>query len=277
MNPTLDPAVVKNAYDQDEAVASAEYGAQFRRDIETFVSRDVVDACVVLDRKELPYVSGHAYSAFCDPSGGSQDSMTLAIGHREDGRVVLDVVRERRPPFSPEDVVQEFAAVLEAYQVRSVRGDKYGGEWPRERFRAHGIDYRVAEKSKSEYYQAFLPVVNSKRVDLPDHPRLVAQLCGLERRTGRSGKDSIDHAPGGHDDLANSAAGVAVELTGSGAEPGMLAFMKREWERAARETMPPGSSKRCLVHGSWVSGESTCTLPRKRLICDGCPARDRAP
>jgi hypothetical protein len=32
----------------------------------------------------------------------------------------------------------------------------------------------------------------------------------LERRTSRGGKDSIDHPPGGHDDLANAAAGALV-------------------------------------------------------------------
>jgi hypothetical protein len=45
---------------------------------------------------------------------------------------------------------------------------------------------------------------------LLDHPRLVTQLCGLERRTARGGRDSIDHAPGGHDDLANAVAGAAA-------------------------------------------------------------------
>src|SRR5262249_40496565 len=38
-------------------------------------------------------------------------------------------------------------------------------------------------------------------------PRLVAELCGLERRTAWGGRDSIDHGPGGHDDLANAVAG----------------------------------------------------------------------
>jgi len=37
----------------------------------------------------------------------------------------------------------------------------------------------------------------------------VNQLTGLERRTARSGKDSIDHGPSGHDDLANAVAGAA--------------------------------------------------------------------
>src|SRR5215813_7819439 len=41
-------------------------------------------------------------------------------------------------------------------------------------------------------------------------PRLVAELCGLERRTAWGGRDSIDHGPGGHDDLANAVAGVLV-------------------------------------------------------------------
>ena len=52
------------------------------------------------------------------------------------------VERERRPPFSPDGVVQEFAELLKSYKVRRVVGDRYAGEWPRERFRVHGIEYR---------------------------------------------------------------------------------------------------------------------------------------
>jgi hypothetical protein len=39
---------------------------------------------------------------------------------------------------------------------------------------------------------------------------LIAQLIGLERRTARSGRDSIDHGPGAHDDVANAVAGALV-------------------------------------------------------------------
>jgi hypothetical protein len=44
--------------------------------------------------------------------------------------------------------------------------------------------------------------------------RLISQLCGLERRTSRGGRDSIDHAPAAHDDVANAVAG-ALLLVGS--------------------------------------------------------------
>ena len=91
-----------------------------------------------------------------------------------------------------------------------VHGDRYAGEWPREQFRKHGINYIPSDKSKSDLYVDSLPLINSRAADLLDNERLVAQLTGLERRTSRGGKDSIDHTPGGHDDLANAAAGALV-------------------------------------------------------------------
>jgi hypothetical protein len=58
-------------------------------------------------------------------------------------------------------------------------------------------------------YVDLLPLVNSKRIELLDDQRLVTQLCGLERRTARGGRDSVDHAPGAHDDRVNAVAGLA--------------------------------------------------------------------
>ena len=204
--------VITKAYTEDEARASAEYGAEFRRDIESFVSREAVDAVVIPNLRELLPVSGVHYVAFVDPSGGSgQDSMTLAIAHQHGAHVVLDCVREVRPPFNPSEVVAEFAETLRAYRVATVTGDRYAGEWPREQFRGYGIRYEPAEKTKSELYGEMLPVLNSKQVELLDNPRLINQMCSLERRTGRSGRDYIDHMPGGHDDVINAAAGALVE------------------------------------------------------------------
>jgi hypothetical protein len=57
--------------------------------------------------------------------------------------------------------------------------------------------------------------VNSRQVELLDDTRSIAQLCSLERRTARGGRDSIDHAPGAHDDIANAIAGLVVHLGGT--------------------------------------------------------------
>jgi hypothetical protein len=210
-NPTLPQGVVDRALERDHAAGSAEYLALFRADIESFVAREAVEAVVDVGVRERAPVAAVWYSAFTDPSGGSADSMTLAIAHREkDDTAVLDCVREVRPPFSPEDVVEEFSALLKSYRVTTVTGDRYAGEWPRERFRAHRISYEVGAKVKSDIYRDVLPAINSGRVRLLDHPRLVGQLCSLERRTSRGGRDSIDHPPGAHDDVANSVAGALI-------------------------------------------------------------------
>jgi hypothetical protein len=153
------------------------------------------------------------YAAFCDPSGGVSDAMTLAIAHLNAGAVcVLDVVLEIRPPFDPETAVAECAALLRRFGISRVTGDKYAGEWPVARFREHGFAFEQSARPKSDIYHDLLPLLNATRVELLDNPRLAAQLVGLERRTARSGRDSIDHAPGGHDDLANAVAGVLIGL-----------------------------------------------------------------
>jgi hypothetical protein len=58
----------------------------------------------------------------------------------------------------------------------------------------------------------FLSLANSGRAELLDIGRLLSQFSGLQRRAGRSGKDSVDLARDQHDDLANAAAGVLVSL-----------------------------------------------------------------
>jgi hypothetical protein len=208
MNPSVPEAFIAAAYEEDPASAAAEYGGEFRTDIESFVSRDVVENCIIPNRYELPPVVGPVYYAFVDPSGGSSDSMTLAIAHRDGERTVIDAIREARPPFSPESVVAEFCTLLKSYRISTVTGDRYGGEWPRERFQAHGITYQTASAPKSDLYRDSLSFLNSARVELLDSPKLKSQLLGLERRTARSGRDSIDHGPGAHDDIANCVAGA---------------------------------------------------------------------
>jgi hypothetical protein len=208
MNPSVPQGIIDKAYEDDPASAAAEYGAQFRSDVESYISRDAITACVSVDVRERPPLRNIAYRAFIDPSGGRSDSMTLAIAHRDGNMSVIDAIREINPPFSPESAVGEFARLLKSYRVYRIQGDRYGGEWPVEQFRKHNITYEAAPKPKSDLYRDLLPLVNSQLIDLLDHPKLVNQLATLERRTARGGRDSIDHAPGAHDDIANAVGGV---------------------------------------------------------------------
>jgi len=218
MNPTVprDGEIIREAYESDPQSAAAEYGAEFRSDIESLLTLEAVQACVDIGTYERPPVQGQ-YVAFVDPSGGSSDSMTLAIGHKQPGKgqlAVLDVLREAKPPFDPEAVVAEFAGVLKSYGIRFVYGDRFGGEWVKSAFRKAGMGYLSDPvPPKSQLYLDLVPLVNARQCLLLDHSRLERQLVDLERRTGRgTGRDVIDHPPGGHDDVANAVAGVFAAI-----------------------------------------------------------------
>jgi hypothetical protein len=207
--------------ERDQAAASAEYLATFRTDIEGFITREAVEACLDAGIRERPHERKNAYVAFLDPSGGSSDSFTLAIAHTEGKTQILDLIRERKAPFSPEAVVAEYAELMKKYRISSAVSDRYAGEWPAEQFRKLGVTIEAAKKSKSELYQDFLPLVNSRAIGLLDQPKMVNEFCMLERRTARGGKDSIDHPRGLHDDIANAVAGV---LTTAFVTPGVKGF-----------------------------------------------------
>ena len=129
MNSNLvDDPLIAEMVAEDYERAQAEFFAEFRTDITEFISREAVEAVMAHGIRELPPSSGLTYRAFTDPSGGSADSFTLAIGHIEpDGRAILDAMRERKPPFSPDAVVEEYAALLKSYGINRVQGDAYAG------------------------------------------------------------------------------------------------------------------------------------------------------
>ena len=258
MNPTIPQRLIDEAMERDPASARAEYLAEFRSDLEMLLTREAVRACVVPGARELPPLSRHRYFAFVDPSRWLVGSMTLAIAHKEkahpkfgsqqgsnriredndDWAVVLDAIREVRPPFSPESVVAEFAALARSYGCRTITGDRYGGEWPREQFKHHGMTYQVAEQTRSDLYLTLVPSINTGRIRLLDHARLENQLISLERRTSRVGRDQVDHPPGGHDDVANAVAGALVSAAAAASRTVTILSIDMEGRVRVRDDAP---------------------------------------
>lgn len=226
MNPTVSESVIGEAYARDPASADAEYGARFRTDVAAFLNSDWLDVAVSEGRHEFPAVPYTQYEAFCDPSGGGSDAFTLGIGHRDPqtNLIMLDVLRARRPPLSPDTVAGEYAAIVKQYGLTQVTGDHYSGQWVVDAFAKHGVTYRHSEKTKSEIYLEAEPMFAQGMVRLLDDRALLTELRQLERRTTRGGKDMVDHPPRGHDDLANAACG-ALYLVGKNAAAGDPVFV----------------------------------------------------
>jgi len=220
MNPMYSKTVIDKALKADPQAAAAEYKSEFRADLETFVSTECLEAVIIPGRYELPKLANVSYFAFCDPSGGRGDSMTLSVCHKENDKIIQDAIRAKRPPFNPSEVVREFSEVLKSYGIKSVMGDRYSGEWCTSAFSREGITYRNSELSKSEIYSEFLPLVMQQTVELLDNQNQFSEFRALERKVRSGGKDIIDHPPGLHDDIANAAAGAAVMIQKAGRHVG---------------------------------------------------------
>ena len=257
MNPTLSQRTIDRDFAKDPQAAAAEYGFGFRSDLANFLTPEAIAACVFAGRYELPPRPGFSYYCFCDPSGGSSDSMTLGIAHHEHDVAMLDLLREVVPPFVPETVVKDFVTEAKRYHCYTVVGDRYAAEWVSQTFSKFGITYQTSEKVKSDIYLSLLPAVNSKQIELLDHKKLLSQLAGLERRTRSGGKDSVDHRAGMHDDVANAASGALV-LAGAGAGVYGLLDYDAKLTRGEVSEQPfgaPGAPPRAKI----VQGEAQIT------------------
>jgi hypothetical protein len=211
MNSSVDPQEIEEARVADPISASAEYDAEFRGDIEQFVSREAIAACTTKGMMQRTPNSGSRYVAFCDPAGGSgADAFTVAVAHLDKGVAILDATYSRQPPFSPEGVCAEFAMFLKRYGLMTCTGDNFGGKFPVEMFKKFGITYIQSATPKRDYYLTFLALCNSGRVDLLDNPQISNEFCALERKISKSGREVVEHRIGAHDDLVNSIAGALV-------------------------------------------------------------------
>jgi hypothetical protein len=210
LNPTLNRRLITAELERDPAKGRAEWLAEWRDDIATFVDRALLEAAVDVGVTVRPRVPNVAYYAFADPSGGASDAFTLAVAHRDkDNTIVLDCLVERSAPFNPDAVAADMAKTLREYGLSTCVGDKYAAQWVVQSFASKGIAYSYSHRDRSMIYSDVLPLFTSGRVRLLDNKKLVAQFAGLERQTTAT-RDKIDHAPGAHDDLSNAAAGALV-------------------------------------------------------------------
>jgi hypothetical protein len=264
LNPTLDQSIIDQALIDDPAAAKAEWLGEFRDDVGSWLPSEVIEAAVDVGitvrspRKDFRYVS------FCDPSGGARDSFTAAVAHIEEDVAVLDCLVEIKAPFNPTEATATIAGVLKEYGLRDTIGDRYAAAWVVDGFARQAINYKHAERDRSAIYLDVMAAFNSGRVRLLDNRRMVTQFANLERRTSPIGKDRVDHGPGGHDDLCNSAAGALVQLTFQDwSKPGAAWWAIASREMAANPIVKDDTPKRVerewakgsVEYSKWIAGE----------------------
>ena len=186
-----------------------------------FFDQARVRKAIVPGRLSLPYEEGRKYFAFGDMSGGSNDDAVLAIGHEDNGRVVLDLICKQagEPPFNPRMAVLKFTQVMRQYGVSKLMLDDYAGRTFRCDFESYGFAAAVCPKSKSDLYEVLEPLLNASEIELLDELKLQEQLLTLVLRGTK-----IDHEPGGHDDYANVLAGLVFVIRQATMDPNKITW-----------------------------------------------------
>jgi hypothetical protein len=151
-NPTLTDEAVSAQREADPVAAGAEWDALFRTDLSSFLDEELIERAIDHGRPlELPPREHCRCRAFVDASGGRHDHYTIAIGHKECDRYIVDVIRGARPPFDPNIVTQQFATLCKEYAVGTVVGDSYSAEWVSSAWRAAGIGYQPCASTSPRF------------------------------------------------------------------------------------------------------------------------------
>jgi hypothetical protein len=265
LNPTLDQSIIDQALVDDPAAAKAEWLGEFRDDVGGWLPSDVIEAAVDIGTTVRPPRRDFRYVSFCDPSGGARDSFTCAIAHIEKDVGILDCLLEIKAPFNPTEATATIAGVLKEYGLRTTIGDRYAAAWVVDGFARQGINYKHSERDRSAIYLDIMAAFNSGRIRLLDNRRMVNQFANLERRTSPIGKDRVDHGPGGHDDLCNSAAGALVQLTFEDwSKPGAAYLAIAREETAAMK-----------ASGAWPLKDDDRPKPIEKTWAIGCVEWER--
>jgi hypothetical protein len=267
MNPTIPQRLVDRALEEDAASAAAEWLGTWRSDLESLFTREGLAGVTVRGRFGLAPMTGVVYIDGLDVAGGSgTDSAAHVIAHRDPvtGRIVVDFIDEVKPPFSPEAIVERFARDMKRYGVTATFADRYAAQWPVEQFAKRGIVVQPSTLSRSEAFLELAPIVNSGSCELLDHSRLINQLADLERRTGSSGRDSVDHRRGQHDDVANACA-LAIAMASQAI--GLRAPLPADFDRCVNFDASAARSCALLFRGPHLPHDGYC-----RKHCRGLSA-----
>jgi hypothetical protein len=215
-NPSLSAREIASQMKADPTAAGAEWLAEFRGDLSAFLSDELIERAVDYARPiELLPMTNTYYKAFVDASGGTgADSYCLGIAHMAGKNFVLDLCYGTPPgvSFDPDEITKQYAAVCKRFGISTVIGDHYSAGWVLNSWKKTGVTYVQSLVFKSQIYLETAPLFSAGLIRIPDHPKLIRELRLLERRTHRSGKDTVDHGKTGHDDYANATCGVFHSL-----------------------------------------------------------------
>jgi hypothetical protein len=191
MNPSFPQATIDEIRARDPDGAAREYDAAWVDPESAFFDSETLRCA----RREAPLEraaqQGVQYVAAWDAATRG-NRWTLAVAHEENGRVIVDLVREWRgsktAPLSPKIVIGEVAAVLRPFRVRSVYVDQWSVDALRDQAGAVGLGLIECAKDITDAgYRELHTRLGNASAELPPHDVLEQDLRGVRKRVTPTG------------------------------------------------------------------------------------------
>lgn len=157
--------------------------------------------------------SGSRYTSVGVDAAFRGDSSTLVAVERQGARLVVVRIEERRPskddPLSPSSVVEDFANIAKSVGAHELVCDGHYIDSIRELSAKHGVQAIMGPlnvRGKERLHIYLRDLLREKKLVLPSHPKLLAQLRAVRSREQPGGAMTIqsDRNAGGHGDLVSA-------------------------------------------------------------------------
>lgn len=300
-NPTYSKRKLERLKKRKPGVYKVEHEAEFKQDVSSMYAPEMIDLAVCVNRTlEHFYDESKEYFCFVDVAGGGgKDGYAICIGHRtEDGKVIIDVVRSRKPKFNPDEVTREYVKLCLSYNIYLVTGDKFSGDWASNSWSKHSngqIVYQKSDRTKSQLYLEAESLFNTGMIEIPNKEQVISELKDLIRKSRSGSKDSVDSYSGASEDEANVLCGVGANLSTLDNTPliepsfGIIEYaedkeekMKREAEAWLIDRKPKAKTDEEQTDEEWLKEmdreieQEEREKPGKRRVCAtiGCFERD---
>jgi Terminase large subunit, T4likevirus-type, N-terminal len=250
MNPTLSESYFAGMKGDPIAYAQ-EVEARWVEGESGLYDHSALRSCVVSGRVDLPpeACKGQRVRAGVDTASGGKngDAFAVALGFRNEDRIVTAALRRWPAPFDPKAVVREVATLLKSYGCREVTGDRFGAGFVVTLFRDEGIKYEPAATSTSDAAMEAASVFQAGGIELPDPEasttaaEVMADLQSIVRRPG-GGRDRADlpRTTRGHCDLASALVAMMGALPKRKDRKSLLARISRSPGQIVRPSRMAG-------------------------------------
>jgi hypothetical protein len=218
MNPTISSTVLERAQARDDRKFRREFMAEFSEDLSSWIDSEILDGCVVRNRKDLPRVPHVNYLAAIDP-GFVHSDFAFVIAHLSAGNVIIDRLvgwrGTKKAPVAFEWACEQIASILHEFGINSVFGDQYCAPVIRQELMKRSIYFEQLNFDSNTRPQIFgnlHHLLVQSKIEIPDDPELLRQFRSLDEIKTSRGRIDIRASGNSRDDLAVVVALAAYQL-----------------------------------------------------------------